>query len=440
MARAQVGSRFGHHGYSRRQVVKGAGALGLSLATFGGAARFGGIPGVSAQDATIQLFHDKANWDEFYQQMGELAAAAGGPAVETVPYSDTTSYQQTIQSSLPTDDAPSVFTWWSGYRMEALYQEGSLLDVSALWQQAIEAGYLPETLATAFTFEEKQWGMPNHVSHWPVFYNKTVFDANAIAVPTTWDELMAAAETLKGAGVTPFYATVDGRWPAFIWFEDLLIRTDPDFYEALMRGEQSYTDPVVVGVMEVWKEMFDREYFTALDIPLGEQAAGMFANGEIGMILNGTWLNQQFPANGMTPGEDYGVFILPNVNPDLQEKVIIFETGPFLVPSNVENPEAAQAFLTWWVSPEAQTEWSRLLQDVPSNPQATSESPVLSDLVAQIDEGGYRLIQRYWEATPPQIVENAVDELGRFMLNPGEYMSVLETIQGLAEAEWSNRQ
>lgn len=431
---------FGQRRYSRRQIVKGGAALGLSIPAFGAAARFGGIAGVAAQDATVELFHDKSNWDEYYQQMGELSATAGGPALETVPYSDTTSYQQTILSALPTDDVPGVFTWWSGYRMEDLYREGRLLDLSSLWQQAIAAGNLPETLATAFTFEEKQWGMPNHVSHWPVFYNKTVFAANELAVPTTWDELMTAAETLKGAGVTPFYATVDGRWPAFIWFEDLLIRTDPDFYEALMRGEQSYTDPVVVGVMELWKEMFDKGYFTALDIPLATDAAPMFANGELAMILNGTWLNQQFPANDMTPGEDYGVFILPNVTPDLQEKVIIFETGPFLVPSNVENPEASQQFLSWWVSPEAQTEWSKLLQDVPSNPQATSESPVLSDLVTQIDEGGYRLIQRYWEATPPQIVENAVDELGRFMLNPDQYMSVLETIQGLAEGVWSERQ
>ena len=334
---------------------------------------------------------------------------------------------------------PDVFTWWSGYRMEDLYKEGRLLDVTALWEAAIQAGNLPESLASAFTFEDKQWGMPNHVSHWPVFYNKQVFDANGLTPPATWADLMTAAETLKGADVTPFYATVDGRWPAFIWFEDLLIHTDPTFYEALMRGEKSYTDPVVVGVMETWKEMLDKGYFTALDIPMAPEGAEMFANGEIGMILNGTWLNQQFVTAGMTPGEDYGAFILPNVNPDLQEKVIIFETGPFLVPSNAGNVEASQEFLTWWVSPEAQTEWSKRLQDVPSNPQATSESPVLSDLVKQIDEGGYRLIQRYWEATPPQIVENAVDELGRFMLNTGEYQSVLETIQGLAEDVWNER-
>ena len=34
--------------------------------------------------------------------------------------------------------------------------------------------------------------------------NKAVFDANGISVPTTWDEVNAAAEKLKAAGIIPF--------------------------------------------------------------------------------------------------------------------------------------------------------------------------------------------------------------------------------------------
>ncbi len=34
--------------------------------------------------------------------------------------------------------------------------------------------------------------------------NKAVFDANGISVPTTWDDLNAAAEKLKAAGIIPF--------------------------------------------------------------------------------------------------------------------------------------------------------------------------------------------------------------------------------------------
>jgi multiple sugar transport system substrate-binding protein len=64
---------------------------------------------------------------------------------------------------------------------------------------------------------------------------------------------------------------------------------------------------------------------------------------------------------------------------------------------------------------------------------------MLNTLISTIQDDNYRLMQRFWEATLPQIVEPAVDELGRFMLNPSQYMDVLKTIEDIAQREWSNR-
>ena len=132
-------------------------------------------------------------------------------------------------------------------------------------------------------------------------------------------------------------------------------------------------------------------------------------------------------------------FIMPKVNPDLKQKVIVFEAGPLAVPANTENTETITKFFEWWVGPEAQTEWANKLGDTPANPKATSENPVLAELVSTISQQQYRLVPRFWEATPTPIVEGTVDELGRFMLNPDEYKDVLETIEGIAQSEWSKR-
>ncbi len=428
--------------HSRRDLVKRGLALGLSMPAI--AAIVAGSPRATRARAvqegtTLRFAHDKVPWDELYQEMSQMAAEATGISLEITPFADTTSYQQTILSSLPTDEAPDIFTWWSGFRMEDLYESGNLLDVTSVWQQAVQDGNLPESLAEAFTFDGKQYGVPNHVAYWPTFYNKKVFDDNGLTPPTTWDELMAAADTLKGAGVTPFYATIDGRWPSFIWFEELLIRTNPDFYVDLTQGRKSYTDPVVTGAMETWRSMLEKGYFTALDIPMDTNAAGMFANGEIAMFQIGTWFQQQFIDAGMTPGEDFDAFVLPNVNPDLKENVIVVEAGPFAIPARAANAEKSVEFFNWWVTPEAQSAWASKLGDAPANPKAKSENPILAKLISTLGEQKYRFIQRYWEASPAPIVESAVDELGRFMLNPDEAEEVLETIQGLAQAEWSKR-
>ncbi len=64
------------------------------------------------------------------------------------------------------------------------------------------------------------------------------------------------------------------------------------------------------------------------------------------------------------------------------------------------------------------------------------DNPVSNNIAAQIAAGKYLALQRYWEATPPDIVETAVDELARFVLNPGDAEDVLETIQKNAESVW----
>jgi ABC-type glycerol-3-phosphate transport system substrate-binding protein len=432
---------------SRRSALKGAAALGLATPALGSLVLgANAAPGSAqrsvaarAQSKNLKFYHDKSPWQDYFTQMSDLATTEIDTAWEPTPYSDTTSYQQVINSSLPTDEAPDLFTWWSGYRLEALYQSGNAADLSAVWDAAIAAGDLPESLAAAFSFEDKQWGIPTHASYWVVFYNKKLYTEHGLSVPTTWDEFMANAETLKGADVTPFAATVDGRWPSFIWFEELLIRSDPQFYVDLMEGRAKYTDQTAVDVMAVWKDMFDKEYFTDLDFTIDAEGAAAFQAGEVAHIPIGSWFQGTFLASGLVPGEDYDAFIMPNVKPDLAKKVIIVETGGILVPAKAPDLAASTAVVTWWDQESAQAKWTSLLGDTPANPKVASENPVLNGIVGTVADEGYELLQRYWEASPSPIVENAVDELSRFMLNPDEAQSVLEAIQAIADEEWAKR-
>lgn len=423
---------------SRRGLLKGAAAATLGLS---GAAALSGFSGVSAQDVTTLSFsHDKDPWQEFFVEMGDLAEAAISVNWEPTPYSDTSSYQAAILASLPTDQSPDFFTWWSGYRIENLYREGVLEDISDIWAAQVESGNLPESLGAAFTFDGAQYAIPSHVSYWVVFYNMRTFEESGIAVPTTWDEFVGNCETLKSAGVTPMASTQVGRWPSFILFEEMVLRTDPAFYEALTAGEASYTDETAVSAMETWRDLIEAEYFTSFDTDMTADWPPAFAQGEVAMIPIGTWYQSHFLGVDMVPGEDYGLFIMPNINPDITEKVAIVETGALAVSANTQVKDAAKEMATWWVQPEPQTEWANKLGDAPANAQAESTNPVLSDLLTTLADEDYRLLQRYWEASPVPIVEGAVDFLAQFMLNPGDLMSVLENIQELAETEWAARE
>lgn len=417
----------------RRRMLQGSAALGIGAATFGSR-----LHRASAQDVeTLRFYHDKAPWQDFFVEQGNLAQQAINVNWEATAYADTTSYQAAVLSSLPTKDTPDFFTWWSGYRIEDLFKQGVLEDVSDVWATAIADGNLPETLASAFTFDGAQYAIPSHVSYWVVWYNKKVFAANNIAVPTTWDEMIAAADTLKAAGVIPFGSTQVGRWPSFIWFEEMVLRTDPNFYVELTAGRAKYTDPTCVQAMETWKGLIEAEYFNSFDLDLFTEVPGMFASGELAMVPVGTWYQSNFLTAGMVPGEDYDVFIMPNINPEITGKVAIVETGALSIGINSAKKDAARQMANWWVTPEAQTAWTGHLGDAPANPKATSDNPVLTNVINLV--GDYTLYQRYWEASPVPIVEGAVDFLAQFMLNPGDLMSVLENIQALADEQWEAR-
>src|SRR5690554_876057 len=182
-----------------------------------------------------------------------------------------------------------------------------------------------------------------------------------------------------------------------MWFEEFIARTDPDFYDRLTDGEESYTDPLVADAMQEWGEWLEAGYFSNLDLPLDDQMASAFANEEIAMVLNGTWFNGSFQEAGLEPGTDYDAFILPNRNPDLAEKIVIFETGPLAIPTNAPNPEAARTFVEWWVQPETQQAWSVQLGDTPATPGSVAPDEALQSVVDTVDAGNYRLIERYWE-------------------------------------------
>ena len=384
----------------------------------------------------IDFYHDKANWqDAFTAAFGKAPAA-----VTATPYADTSSYQAAVRASLKTPSAPGLFTWWSGYRMKDLVDAGLLADVSDIWKKYIDSGKYNASLADPYTFDGKVYGVPDNIAWWVVFYNKKVFAQYNLTPPKTWEELETINATLKQNDVTPFGATIEGRWPAFIWFEEFLIRQDPDLYAKLMSGDAKYTDQGVTDMFAKWKEWIDKGYFTDPSIDFGTAGgnamASQFAQGKLGMILVGTWYFSTFTQAGMS-GDDVGAFIMPNMKAGMKP-ALIAESAPILVSANSEQKADALKNADYWMSTEAQQTFIDLMDFPPINADVKAKSPLISELATTINGSGYNQINRFWEATPPDIAEAAVDELGNFMLHPETAAQVQTNLQALADKYWSS--
>ena len=423
---------------NRRNFLKTAG-MALAGATVGNALSPAQL--AWAQSMMLDIYHDKASWAPNVDKVGELAGESIDIGFKSVEFPDTTTYQATVRSSLGSNAAPDLFTWWSGFRMEDLYLAGGLEDLSEVWAPYLESGAYNSGIADAYTFDEKVYAVPFNVSYWIVYYNVQLFEETGVVPPTTWNELITLCETFKGNGVTPLAHTIDGRWPSFIIFEELVVRTaGAEFWKALMTGEAAYDDQKVLDALLLWKDMMDQGFFTDPGLSMGTADNSMlplFAQGEVAMIPIGSWYSANLVEAGLEPGTGYDAFIMPNVNDDLGN-VLYFETGPLIVSSNGQRKEDAIKVANWWMSPEAQELWCTMMGFISANANVQLDNPANNNIASQIAEGDYLALQRYWEATPPDIVETAVDELARFVLT-GDAEDVLKAIQTKAESVWESR-
>lgn len=384
----------------------------------------------------LTLYNDKGAWSKYFEEMGALSRQAIGLGMKPSGYTDSAQYQAFVKASFRTDVKPDLFTWQTGGMLEEIVKERQVADTTAVWQEAIKAGDLSQDLAPYYTVGGKQYCVPLNVAYWGMFYNKKIFDRYGLKPPATWDDLVGIAETLKKNGVKAFYHT--SVLFSFVWFEQLMAGTDPDLYDRLSTGKAKYTDPGVLAVMERWKALIDAGYF----INPGDKTdpGDVLKNGKAAMVSFGTWFNTSMTQREMKAGADYGFFVIPNVNPALPKTSMIFESGPLCALAEAADPDASMRYLKWWTTAQAQEKWATTRGDVSANPKVAIADQALGAVTKDAGSGTYRLVNRYFEATPPPVLTAALDGFGAFVTEPGTYKEVLEGIQKAADDYWSTHQ
>jgi ABC-type glycerol-3-phosphate transport system substrate-binding protein len=397
--------------------------LGLAAAAF-------------AQD--LILMHDKGgnpNYQPFYEAMGKEAKAKIGVGFTATPYPTTDVFISAVRAALPTKQAPDLFTWWSTYRMKDLIDQGLVAETTDLWDKH-KAEY-PQGLRDSFTFNGKVYGIAYLAEYWGVWYNTEVFAKFKLKEPKTWAEFLNVCDTLKKGGVTPMLMTVQQRWPTFILFEEFIARQNPSLYVDLCEGRAKYTDLQVKMAFKVWADLIKKGYFSDPSVDMFSEAPQLFNQGKIAMVPCGTWYMTVLTTNGV-PESKCGVFIMPPHNATAG-KVAILESSPILIAKNAPNLEAAKKVADFWMGPYGNGFFAKMLGQFPANPKSdTGYLPkVKVDLAKMLARENYRILNRFWEATPTPICEQAVDKFAEFILNPGSVDKVLSDLDKIADDYWS---
>jgi len=391
----------------------------------------------TAAMADVELLHDKGFWSEALDVVGDAAEAGTGNRLVQTPYATPEQYKAFIQTSAASGEMPDLFTWWTGGVYSELIASGQVASMDQLWDKMIASGDFDASLRDFYSVDGVAYGIPLHLSRWIALYNTDHFETAGISEPTTWEELEAAAEALKAAGITPFHATTQEGWRGFIWFQEIMIRTDPEAYAGLHDGSVAYDSDAVRSTFQIWSDWYAKGYFTD---PRSNDEVGDFAKGEGAIYLIGDWAVGIVEGAGMTAGEDFSAFIMPNQDPSLPSAAILEGSPIVMSASGAENPDAMAA-LEFFVSTDGADAWAGASGNSIGNGNAAAPNAVVEKINADVAANGTQAIGRWWEAVPAELQGEFVAEFNRFMLDPtmDTAEDVMATLQSLNADYWANQ-
>lgn len=277
----------------------------------------------------------------------EAFKAKTGINIET-NLSSTESVISDFQTASAANNAPDLQYLWNGiYHMESVWL-GYVEPLDGL----LPADVLKDSNATVLSqFESKQYRVGWYSAPLMWVYNKELFDKaglDADAPPKTWDDLLAACEKLKGAGIQPMVGGLkDGPWGEW-WMGQLLTQNLDTPADALnlFIGNLDWREPKNYVAWEkleqVWKAGYLNNDLNSVDLYPG---IDLFSAGK-GAIT--AIVAPLLPSIQKTLGaEKVGAMVVPTFGTGKMAGAPIADTQGLGISSQSQNKAEAAQFLAF---------------------------------------------------------------------------------------------
>lgn len=337
-------------------------------------------------------------------------------------------FKQAIRAYLVADPAPDVMTWFAGNRARFFIDKGLIMDISDVWEEEGWNESYPKGFRAMSEVDGQAYFLPSSWYWWAMFYRQSIFDEYGIEPPETFDELLAACDTLNENGIIPITIGTKFRWTAAAWFDYLNMRVNgPEFHRDLMLGKESYTDPRVKEVFNVWNQLFEHNCFIEDAAAYSwQEALDPFNQGEAAMYLMGQFI---LDSTAEEVKDDVDFFRFPIIDP----AVPIGEDAPtdgFFIAEAAQNPEGAKEFLAWLGSAEAQTIMVEDLGRIAVHGDVPRDLyPPMTQKGIELIEGADLVLQFYDRDTTPEMADVGMNGFMAYWDNPEAIDDILAEME-----------
>ncbi|MFB9954499.1 ABC transporter substrate-binding protein [Cellulomonas denverensis] len=370
-----------------------AGILGLSACGSGGS---GG--GDEDGPVTLTIWHNSTTGPgKQYWVDATEAFTADNPDVsfdiQTIQNED---MDGKLQTAVNSGDLPDIFMARGGQKLADIVATGKVKDLTDSISDDAKSSM--GAALSAFEVDGKNYAVPTAVLPGGIFYSKDLFaQAGITEEPKTMDDLNAAVDKLKAAGIQPIALGAKDAWPAAHWYYFFALRSCSQETISKAADAKEFDDPCWQTAGEELEEFAGTNPFNQgfLTTPAQEGAgssAGLIANHQAAMELMGGW-NVGVIAS-LTPDEqplpDLGWFPFPEVDGgDGDPTAMMGGVDGFSCAADA--PSACEDFLNFIATKDQQEAYAEAYQTIPANQEAQGAvaDPALEPIMTAYNDAAY---------------------------------------------------
>ncbi len=384
-----------------------------------------GASGAAAQEVTIEYwqYFFEARVNAMDQLIENFEAANPNINVEMThfPYAD---YRTRTAVAVPAGEGPDIvqlfYGWLNDYIDAELIQP---LPADRFSPEMVESEFFP--MVQAMERDGQYFALPTAVRSLALFYNQRLLDAAGVEVPTTLDELVAAAEATTerdGAGnITQVGLTTGMTAQDHHWFREVLIR---------QMGGEPYTD----GYRNV---NYDNEAGrAALDFYLGLEEQGVtqsgfmdepqaaFRGNRAAFHIDGSF---RIGALNDSRGLDWGVTELPAGPDGTRSNYSSYWVNAITSSAEGAEYDAAVLFMEYLTSPEAMQIWLDVVGELPARAEVgmteeNANNEVFGPFIRGLEYANTTIFAD--ESAQRQVLVDMIERVQLQDMDPGESLSI----------------
>lgn len=272
---------------TRRQVLQASAlsAIALPLAACGGS----GGSGSSGEVTSLKILDYYADEPDktVFQDALEAAAEKVGVTIEREAVAGTSLIQKVLQMS-SSKTLPDLLMI-DNPDLQQIAATGALAPLTSF---GITTDGFIDGFVGAGTYEDEFYGMGPCANTLGLYYNVDLLEAAGVAVPTTWDELKAAAKTLTTGDAYGIAfcakASYEGSWQFL------------PFFWSSGADETDIATPEAASALQLLVDLVNEGSASQSVLNWGQTEVGeQFTAGKAAMCINGPWMTSTFNDSGV---------------------------------------------------------------------------------------------------------------------------------------------